>query len=89
MKTIAKLSMAALAAALTATATADDLKLETTLDAHGAARLQYRTTESPTIAVFAQGQSLGQQMGAEPIELRFGLRDNGHSGVTPQYFVVK
>ena len=89
MKTIAKLSFATLAAALTISASADDVKLEVLSDGHGGTRLQYRAPESPTIAVYAQGRGTGLQMAADSNELRLEFRDSGHGSLVTQYVVMK
>jgi hypothetical protein len=93
MKTITKISLAAVTLALSSTAFADDQKLVLTDNGHGGLRYHYRTVESaPTIAVFVNERSVGQRTVRTDVrtpELRFALRDTGHGSVQPHYVAMK
>jgi hypothetical protein len=91
MKIITKLSLFAMAAALTLPAAAEDVKFEVLPAGHGGVRFQYRAIcDTPTVAVYAGGRSVGQAMeyDREP-ELRLVWRDTGHGTRVPQYVRVK
>ncbi len=84
-----RLSLFAVAAALTSSAFADPLTLEVTANGHGGYRYQYRAVEDPTIAVSAQGRSVGQPTMVDCTELRLESRDDGHGTARQQYVAVK
>lgn len=89
MKSIAKLSLLALAAALTASASADTPTLVTTSNGHGGFRYHYRAAESPTIAVMAGGRTVGQPMACCASGLRLETRQTGRGQARQQYVAVK
>ncbi len=92
MKTLAKLSLAAITVALTSTAFAGDLKLVRTDNGHGGFLYHFRTTEiTPTIAVYTHDRSLGRRtadMEESMIETRLVMRDNGHGTMVPHFVPV-
>jgi len=93
MKTVTKLSLAAITFALTASAFADHQKLVVTDNAHGSLRFHYRPVEhTPTIAVFARDHGVGHRLPStddRAPKLRFTLRDTGHGSLRPQFVAAE
>lgn len=92
MKTLAKLTLAAMTLALTTTAFAGDLTLVRTDNGHGSFLYHFRPAETTaTIAVYTHDRGLGQstmQMDDTAIETRLVMRDNGHGTMVPHFVPV-
>lgn len=90
MKTIAKLSLAAITLALTTSAFAGDLKLVRTDNGHGGFLYHFRES-TPTIAVYTHDRGVGQrmEMDDQTTEVRLIMRDTGHGTKVPMYVPVK
>ena len=86
MKTITKLALAAIAfsSIVSAGALADDIRTVERYNNHGGSALVYRqcapSAQSTSIAVYAQGQGLGNAVSDSASSPRLTLRDNAHGG---------
>ena len=81
MKTMTKLALATIAVSsiISASVLADDIRTIERYNNHGTGTIVYhQCDQSPSVAVYAHGQSVGNAAGDSASSPRFTVTDNGH-----------